>query len=70
MGSFMRAFLHCRLPQQGNATLSMRSVTEEFAYLAQQGADYAAQGVAHVQRVGVLQVRLSHLVEKREIVWE
>ena len=53
----MTAFLHCRLPQQVNATLSVRSVTEELHYLAEQGAGYAAQGLAHVQRVGIIQVR-------------
>ena len=53
----MTAYLHCRLPQQVNATFLVRSVTEEVSYLAKQGAAYAAQGVAHVQRVGIIQVR-------------
>ena len=58
----MKASLHCRLPQEVNTTLSVRSISEELGYLAKQGVGYAAQGVAHVQRVGMLQVRLSHLV--------
>ena len=53
----MTAYLHCRLPQQVDAAFSVRSVTEEVDYLAKQGAGYAAQGVAHVQRVGIIQVR-------------
>ncbi|CAK0785184.1 hypothetical protein CVIRNUC_008390 [Coccomyxa viridis] len=44
-----------RLPQHVNATFLVRSVTEEVSYLAKQGAAYAAQGVAHVQRVGIIQ---------------
>ena len=65
----MTASLHCRLPQQVNATFSARSVTEELGYLAKQGAAYAAQGVAHVQRVGIIQVCPRLTCFTRSSVW-
>lgn len=44
-------------PQEAvNSTLPARSLRTELSYLLEQGADYAAQGVAHVQSVGISQV--------------
>ena len=45
----------CRQLQEVNSTVSARSLAAELINLTKHGAEYAAQGITHVQTVGIAQ---------------
>ena len=46
----------CRQQQEVNSTVSAKSLAAEVVSLTKHGAEYAAQGVNHIQKVGLTQV--------------
>ena len=64
----------CRQLQEVNSTVSARSLAAELMILTKHGAEYAAQGITHIQTVGIAQVgstwyATASLSEETTAVW-